>query len=348
MAQMPVRVGVVGTTSYAESHLARISAHPNAVLAAIAGRDQTRASAVALKYDIPNVHSGYETLLDDESLDAVVVMAPDALHGPIALRAFERGLHVLCEKPLATSTAEARTMADAAAASGRVALSYFALRSSPAHQHLKSLVADGYLGTVRVANITLQHGFFRGEDDYNWRFDAERGGGVIADLGCYVFDLARWYVGELEAVAAHGASHVRRRHPEEREFVPAYDGAVGLLAFTGGAHGTFSTSVQAHIGPGFQENDVLLEGDAGRLELRHTFAGATIRGIRTGQHDFEEFVIPKAETFRDSDTEFIDAIVDGTTVSSTFENGWAVQQCVEAAELAARSGSWVRVGTGGR
>jgi predicted dehydrogenase len=344
MAQPPVRVGVVGTTTYAETHMARLAAHPDAALAAIAGRDRGRAEAVAQKYGIPAVHSGYEQLLADDDLDAIVIMAPDALHGPIALEAFARGRHVMCEKPLATSSHEARRMADAAAESGLVALSYFFLRSSPAHQHLRHLIDDGYLGDVREASIALQHGFFGEEGDYNWRFDAHRGGGVIADLGCYVFDLARWLVGDIDAVAAHGATQVNRRHPEGRSFEPAFDAAVGLLSFAGGAHGTFTTSVQAHIGPGMQENIVHLEGSRGRLELRHTFAGASLRGIRAGQDDFEDLVIPPAGSFTDGDAEFIDAITGATPVSSTFENGWRVQLCVEAAEQAARSGAWVRVG----
>lgn len=340
MSNAPVRVGLVGTTTYAQTHLTRIAAHPNARLVAIAGRDQNRAKAVAEAYKIPHVYSGYEDLLNDPELDAIVIMAPDALHAPIALQAFERGLHVLCEKPLATTSEEARAMADAAAASGLIAYSYFALRSSAAHQYLKALVADGYVGTVREASFNLQHGFFQNEEDYNWRFDAEKGGGVIADLGCYIFDLARWYVGEVESIAAHGAAHVQRRHPEGRDFPPAYDGAVGLINFAGGAHATFTTSVQAHIGAGMQENDIHLEGTAGRLELRHTFAGASIRGIRNGQSDFEELAIPSDFGFRDSDVEFIDAILTGQPVSSTFENGWSVQLCVEAAERAARSGAW--------
>lgn len=342
MAQSPIRVGVVGTTSYAESHLARISAHPDAQLAAIAGRDQSRAGDVAARYGIASVYSGYQQLLADDSLDAVVIMAPDALHGPIALDAFARGLHVLCEKPLATTSSEARQMADAAAETGLVALSYFALRSSPAHQYLRFLVQGGYIGTVREASISLQHGFFRGEDDYNWRFDAERGGGVIADLGCYVFDLARWYVGDIEAIAAHGATQVDRRRPDGAPFEAAFDSAVGLISFGNGAHSTFTTSVQAHIGPGFQENDIHLEGTEGRLELRHTFAGATIRGIREGSDEFEELSIPDDFGFLDSDTEFIDAIAGRRGVSSTFENGWQVQLCVEAAERAAQTGTWVR------
>jgi predicted dehydrogenase len=347
MTAKPVRVGVVGTTTYAESHLERINAHSGAELVAIAGRDQQRANAVAAKYGIPVVFPGWEELLDHPGLDAVVVMAPDALHGPIALDAFARGLHVLSEKPLATSSDEARAMVDAAAAAGKVAMSYFALRSVAAHQYLKHLVDDGYVGDVREAHISLQHGFFRGEDDYNWRFDAERGGGVIADLGCYVFDQARWYVGEIESISARGATQVDRRHPEGRAFTPAFDSAVGLIAFQSGAHATFTTSVQAHIGPGFQENDIHLEGTDGRLELRHTFTGATIRGIRDGAEEFEDLPIPAGFISRDSDTEFIDAITGGTPVSSPFENGWAVQRCVEAAEKAARTRTWVTV-SGGR
>jgi predicted dehydrogenase len=101
---------------------------------------------------------------------------------------------VLCEKPLAATAADARTMYDAASASGLKHMSFFALRTSVHHRYLKALLDDGYVGRVYSAQFDLSHGFFR-HPGYQWRFDAERGTGALGDLGCYLVDQARWYVG---------------------------------------------------------------------------------------------------------------------------------------------------------
>ncbi len=183
MSSTSVRVGVVGTTPYAESHIARINAHPHAAVVAVAGRDQRKADAVATRHGIAAVFDGYERMLDSRMLDALVIVAPDDLHESIAVRALHAGLHVLCEKPLAASAEAARRMAQAAAASGLVSMSYFALRTSAHHRYLHQLLAGGAIGRVQTAAFSLTHGFFR-TSQYNWRFDAALGGGVIADLGC--------------------------------------------------------------------------------------------------------------------------------------------------------------------
>ena len=134
MSPHPVRVGVVGTTPYAETHISRMAAHPDALVTAIAGRNSARASEVAARHNIGLVHEGYEAMLDVRGIDAVVIVAPDELHEPIALAAFDAGIHVLCEKPLARTPQEARRMADAARAAGLVNMSYFALRTSAHHR----------------------------------------------------------------------------------------------------------------------------------------------------------------------------------------------------------------------
>jgi predicted dehydrogenase len=325
--------------------MTRISEHPAAVLAAVAGRDQDRATDVAARHAVPGVYKGFAELVRSGAIDAVVVVAPDELHEAIALVAFDAGIHVLCEKPLASSPGEARRMADAAEASGLVNMSYFGLRTSPLHRYLHSLVSNGMIGSVRMASFTLEHGLFRSAG-YNWRFDSSHGGGVIADLGCYLFDLARWYVGDVDAVSAHGATHVRRPHPDGREYAPADDSCVGAIGFTGGAHATFAASVVAHTGPGFQKNTVQLQGERGRLELTHTFAGASLRCITDGQDDFKELPLPAGFAAPSGDAEFIDAILAGSRVRPDFTDGWRVQQCVAAAASAARSGVWVNVESG--
>ena len=137
MAIDPVRVGVIGTTAYAETHMANVVKHPAAVFRAVAGRDRGRTRAIAERYGAELVYEGYNELIESGEVDAVFVLAPDDLHEQIALESFAAGIHVLCEKPLAPTAAAARRMADAARESGLVNMSYFALRTSP-HHHLSS------------------------------------------------------------------------------------------------------------------------------------------------------------------------------------------------------------------
>jgi len=337
-----LRVGVVGTTPYAESHIVRINAHPRATVVAVAGRDRPKANAVATRNGIAAVFDGYERMLDSKLLDALVIVAPDDLHEAIAVRALQAGLHVLCEKPLAASSEAARRMARAAAASGRVNMSYFALRTSGHHRYLRDLLAGGAIGRVQTAAFSLTHGFFR-TAQYNWRFDAALGGGVIADLGCYLFDLARWYVGEVRAVAVHGASLVERPHPDGTPYAPAHDSAVGLLAFSNGAHATFEANVLSHVGPGKQQNTVHLQGEHGRLELQHTFDGAHIRLLTDGDGTWREQTLPRGFDAPSGDAEFLDAILADRPLRPNFTDGWRVQQVVSAAETAAQKRIWTAV-----
>ncbi|MGC5224753.1 Gfo/Idh/MocA family protein [Micromonospora sp. DT81.3] len=338
----PLRVGVIGTTAYAETHMRRVKEHPQAVLTAIAGRDRTRAEAVGATHHVPQVYAGYEELIGAGEVDALIVVAPDDLHEPIAIAAFGAGIHVLCEKPLASTPQAARRMMDAADASGLVNMSYFALRTSAHHRHLRQLVAEGLIGEVRTANFTLAHGFFR-SPEYNWRFDASRGGGVVSDLGCYLFDLARWYVGEVRSVAAHGAGFVHRPHPDGTTYATADDSCVGALVFETGAHATFEVSVLSHIGAGAQRNTVHLQGETGRLELTHTFAGSELRYAPDDGGDFAVLDLPGDLAAPSGDAEFIDAVLADVQVLPRFADGWRVQQIVAAAEAAAHSNNWVDV-----
>src|SRR5687768_3073330 len=106
-----VRVGVVGTSRYADlMHLPNLKSHPRADLVAICGRNQERAGAMAQKYGIAQVYDDYRAMLERGGLDAVVVATPDDLHYPITMQALDAGQHVLCEKPLALTAAQARAM----------------------------------------------------------------------------------------------------------------------------------------------------------------------------------------------------------------------------------------------
>ena len=352
-----VRVGVIGTTRYAEGmHLRSLQSHPCADLVAICGRDQARAADVASRHSIPMVFTDYQQMLTTAQLDAVVIVAPDELHYPITMAALDAGLHVLCEKPLATTAAQARAMYERAEAAGVKHMSFFALRGSLHHRYLRQLIEQGYLGTPYAAHLHLTHGFFR-SDAYQWRFDQQRGTGALGDLGCYVIDLARWFVGDIARVSAQLSSLVERPHPDGQPYVPANDAASLAVAFANGAQGTIAASVVAHQAERGQLNSVVLHGSDGTLELQHTFRGSSLQGARAEEQQIGPLAIPPElwegvdpaaptdVTTRHSvgDRAFIDAIAHDRPITPSFYDGWKVQQVIEAAFTAHDQGCAVTI-----
>ncbi|MDR6417615.1 Gfo/Idh/MocA family oxidoreductase [Pseudarthrobacter sulfonivorans] len=356
MTESKVRFGVIGTTWYAETHLQNIQSHHGAELVAITGRDRAKATEVAGRFSIPHVYTDYRDMISAGNIDAIVIVAPDEMHLPITMDALGAGLHVLCEKPLATTAAAAQAMYERAETTGLKHMSFFALRTSMHHRYLRSLVEDGYLGQVYSAQFSLTHGFFRG-DDYQWRFDAVRGTGALGDLGCYLIDQARWYVGDIARVSTSLRNTISRPHSAGDAYEPANDSAILGVEFRNGAHATMSTNVVAHQAERKQTNTVVLQGEGGTLELQHTFAGAVLRGARSDEDEFRVLEIPAdlwegvdpsnpgmvGQVHSVGDRAFIDAILNNEPITPSFYDGWKVQQVIETAFAANTSGSWESV-----
>src|SRR5438067_4092810 len=114
-----IRVGIVGTGRWADAmYLPTLKRHPRVEIAAICGRNRARAAEMAGKYDIPQIFTDYRELVANGNLHALMVATPDDLHYPIVMSALDAGLHVLCEKPLANTSAEASAMYEKAEAIG--------------------------------------------------------------------------------------------------------------------------------------------------------------------------------------------------------------------------------------
>ena len=124
-----VRVGVIGTSWYADiMHLPAAQSHPQAELAAICGRNQQRTKEIAEKYSIPKTFNDYQEMIQEGSLDAVIIASPDNLHYEMTMRALEANLHVLCEKPLAMKAGQAWEMYQKAEITGVKHMTYFTYR----------------------------------------------------------------------------------------------------------------------------------------------------------------------------------------------------------------------------
>jgi predicted dehydrogenase len=336
-----IRFGVVGTTWYAEMHLGEIAADPGADLVAVCGRNQERARDVADRHGAALTFASWQAMIDSGEIDAILIVAPDSLHEPIAVAAAGAGIHVVCEKPLAATAAEARRMWVAAEEAGVSHMSYFALRNSAVHRQAKALVADGFVGTVTSAEMSLTHGFFRG-DVYDWRFDAHVGTGVIGDLSCYLFELALWYVGGIDRVTV-ASSISDRPKPDGSSYPSASDAASGVMVFDSGAHATFAVSTLAQQAERGQLNSIRLFGTGGTIEIEHTLSGSRLR-VAAGDDDrYEEVEAHDPPPSGAGIPDMVAAIAERRSPASDFEHGWEVQCAVEAALRSEQQGGWVTV-----
>ena len=180
-----VRIGVIGTSRWADlMHLPACKSHERADLAAICGRNVECARELARKYEIPQVFTDYRKMIREGSLNAVVVSVPDDLHYEMSLDAIHEGLHVICEKPLAMSVAQAREMCERAEEKGLKHMTYFTRRWMPGMRYIHRLIENGYVGKLISAEFRYLSGNSRSlGPKYVWRQDGKRSVGVIGDFG---------------------------------------------------------------------------------------------------------------------------------------------------------------------
>lgn len=184
-----VRWGVLSTARIGRRQvIPGIWAATNSEVVAIAGRDPALARTVADSLGIDRAHGSYQALLDDPDVDAVYIPLPNHLHTEWTIRAALAGKHVLCEKPLATSSADAQRMVDACSESGVVLMEAFMYRLHPAWRAVVEMVHSGRIGQL----VSIQSWFsYYNDDPANIRNVLEYGGGALMDIGCYSVNLSR-------------------------------------------------------------------------------------------------------------------------------------------------------------
>jgi D-xylose 1-dehydrogenase (NADP+, D-xylono-1,5-lactone-forming) len=193
------RWGVLGAARINQQVLEGAALAEGASVVAIAARDRERAQAQADTFSIPAVHGSYDELLADPAVEVVYIPLPNQLHVDWSVRALEAGKHVLCEKPLARSEAEARRAFAAARSAGRLLMEAFMWRHTPQTRRLTELLAQRAVGRVRMVRATF--GFLlEGEADV--RLSPELEGGALMDVGCYCVSAARLAAGEPVHVRA--------------------------------------------------------------------------------------------------------------------------------------------------
>ena len=200
-AMRTVRWGVLSTANIAtQKVIPGLHKAANGEVLAIASRDDRRARATAEALGIPRWYGSYEALLADPDVDAVYVPLPNHLHAAWTIAAARAGKHVLCEKPLAMTAAEAEGMLTACREAGVLLMEAFMYRLHPSWVAACELVASGRIGRLRAVDSWFS---YFNDDPADIRNILEAGGGALFDIGCYSVNLSRLLFGaEPDRVSA--------------------------------------------------------------------------------------------------------------------------------------------------
>ena len=198
----PLRWGVLGAANIAvRTMIPAIQRSHSGVVSAIASREFGKARQAADTLGIERAYGSYEALLEDPDIDAIYNPLPNHLHVPWTIRAMDAGKHVLCEKPIALSAPEARTLLAVRDRTGMQVCEAFMVRSHPQWQTVQALIASGRIGALRL--ITGHFSYHRVDPD-DVRNKPEWGGGALMNIGCYPITLSRWLFGaQPEYVVGH-------------------------------------------------------------------------------------------------------------------------------------------------
>ncbi|MER5359125.1 Gfo/Idh/MocA family oxidoreductase [Streptomyces sp. NPDC002785] len=347
-------------------------------LAAICGRDRAAVDAAAARHGWAAAETDWRALIARDDVQLVDICTPGDSHAEIAIAALEAGKHVLCEKPLANTVAEAEAMTEAAqraAARGQVAVVGFNYRKVPAITYARQLIAEGRIGTLRHVRATyLQDWLVDPESPLTWRLKREHAGsGALGDLGAHIVDLAQYLAGELlVGVSAVSETFVTERPllagPPAGLLGAADSGARGAVTvddaalFTGRlASGALASFEATRMAAG-RKNALRLEinGERGSLafdlerlnELSfhdHT-EPATTAGFRRilvtePQHPYLEAWWPPGHalgyehTFIHQARDLVRTIAEGTAPVPSFADGLQVQRVLAAVEESAEKNS---------
>ncbi len=358
---MTVGVGVFGTSWWADTmYLPPLRHHPDAEVVAVCGRNADTTAAFATKWAIPTWGTDPAEMLDQD-IDAVIIATANDSHFELTMAALDRGLHVLCEKPLALNAEQATLMTERAAASGAITMVPFTYHYMPMNRWVKRLIDDGYVG--RPLHINLRYYASFGFDTrYSWRFDAPiAGAGIIGDLGSHWIHLARWLLDDTEAsISATSSSFVRRDpRPNGEQYEQLEDSAVMTVRYASGAYGVLQTSAVCWEATPFgQTHHLEIHGDQGTIYATCDWDTVQeVRGVRSGESGGMK-VLPIPDdvwngvrrdtvhnTYRDvfrttnaMTRGWIDAIRDGYDIAPGFAEGLAVQRAIDAAVLSASTG----------
>ncbi|HEV8188888.1 MAG TPA: Gfo/Idh/MocA family oxidoreductase [Pyrinomonadaceae bacterium] len=321
-----VRWGILGTAKIAVAKVIPAMQRSDwCEIAAIASRDLSKAKSAAGELNIPNTYGSYEELLADNSIEAIYNPLPNNLHVPWTVRAAEAGKHVLCEKPIALSAQEARTLIDVRDRTGVRIQEAFMVRTHPQWLETRRLIHSGRIGSLR--SIT---GFFsyNNPDPTNIRNHLELGGGALMDIGCYPITISR-FMYETEPTCVLGLI--------ERDAATGTDTLTSAVLDFPNGHSTFTCSTR--LAP-YQR--MIFTGTEGRIEVLIPFNAPNDRPTRLLLDD-ETIEFPICDQYEIQGTLFSRAIREYSEQPIPLEDAINNMTVIDAVFRSATSSQWEEV-----
>lgn len=211
---MTIRAAVIGASFARAAYLPALASIPDVELVAVASARLESAQSTAKAFNVPHAYDDWRTMLEKHSLDLVGIAAPTIHHAPMTLAALDSGAHVICEKPMAMNSDEARQMLEKAESLGRVHILGHELRFNPNRRKIRQLIPDGYIGQVRhvnVVNISATWGDPASRPAGDWWSLDEMGGGRLGANGSHQIDLLRFWLGDIGTITGQMTTMVPNR-----------------------------------------------------------------------------------------------------------------------------------------
>lgn len=231
-----VRWGILSTANIAQEQVipALIRAKNSEVTAIATGSGQQKAQQIATNFNIEKVYDNYESLLQDEAIDAVYIPLPNHLHKQWVITAAKHKKHVLCEKPAALTSQDSEEMMQACEENDVHFMEAFMYYFHPQHERVKEIIQSGAIGQVKNMDAGFSFLLDESERTTNIRMNQEKGGGSIYDIGCY---------------AIHAIRHLLDSEPASLQVFGKLDAEMGVdtettgyMEMDNGIRTTFNTS----------------------------------------------------------------------------------------------------------
>ena len=351
-----VKVGIIGCGGIANGkHMPSLKQIPNVQMVAFCDIKPERAEKAKAEYGTPDakVYTDYKELLKDPEIEVVHVLTPNREHADISIDSLYAGKHVMCEKPMAKTAADARRMVEAAKATGKKLTIGYQHRHKPQSNNAKQRIVSGELGEIYYANCLA----IRRRATPNWGvfLDAEaQGGGPIIDIATHSLDLTLYLMNNYEPEMVVGKTHKKLEHPEAGNVwgdkgvstTPLEEAACAMIRMKNGATIMLETSWALNTCEPVEEGSCVLCGSRAGLQIKNNV-------LKINKVEYDRQVVTEVDTsvggvaFYSGKKvtpalvearSWIDAIVNDTDPVVLPEQACVVSEILEAIYVSSKTG----------
>jgi len=337
MSKRKIKVAVAGVGAIStKAHIPAYISNKHVDLIALVDVHKEKAERTAKKFGIKNCFSSIEELFEKQDVDAVSICTPPNTHAEIALKAFSYDVHVLCEKPMATTVDDGRRMFEASQKKERILTVGFNLRFRPNYERARGLILRGRLGHVYFVEgnyLTPNPLLTWGKSQ--WSFSRETGGGVLLDQGPHLFDLINYFFGDFpHAVSAHASAYFDSPVEDSCVCVLEYpENRIGIAVMSWlSPEGIENLSIHGTAQSLFVSPNLFLEVNATDITDISLWRRASESLISLKFPNFPLLHNKKVDTYQLEINHFINQIREGQKYSDSAVNGLNVLIACDAAK----------------